>query len=94
VGDSCEHSNVPWLHTPCRPWSPFQFLNQYTVDKTRWTGDQPVSRPLLTHRTTRTQTCMPRIGFQPTIPVFERAKTVHALDGAATVIGTVMYLRI
>jgi hypothetical protein len=31
---------------------------------------------------------MPRVGFEPTIPaVFERAKTVHALDRAATVIG-------
>jgi hypothetical protein len=25
--------------------------------------------------------------FEPTIPVFQRAKTVHALDRAATVIG-------
>jgi hypothetical protein len=30
---------------------------------------------------------MPRVAFEPTIPVFERTKTVHALDGAATVIG-------
>jgi hypothetical protein len=30
---------------------------------------------------------MPRVGFEPTIPVFERAKTVHVLDRAATVIG-------
>jgi hypothetical protein len=30
---------------------------------------------------------MPRVGFEPTIPAFERAKTVHALDCAATVIG-------
>jgi hypothetical protein len=30
---------------------------------------------------------MPGVGFEPTIPVFERAKTVHALDYAATVIG-------
>jgi hypothetical protein len=30
------------------------------------------------------QTCMPWVGFEPTIPVFERAKTVHALDRAAT----------
>jgi hypothetical protein len=30
---------------------------------------------------------MPRVGYEPTIPVFERAKTVHALDRAATVIG-------
>jgi hypothetical protein len=32
---------------------------------------------------------MPRVGFEPTITVFERAKTFHALDGAATVIGLV-----
>jgi hypothetical protein len=25
--------------------------------------------------------------FEPTIPVFKRAKTVHAVDSAATVIG-------
>jgi hypothetical protein len=30
---------------------------------------------------------MPRVGFEPTIPVFARAKTVHALDRAVTVIG-------
>jgi hypothetical protein len=29
---------------------------------------------------------MPRMGFEPTIPVFERAKTFHVLDGVATVI--------
>jgi hypothetical protein len=29
---------------------------------------------------------MPRVGFKPTIPVFEWAKTVHALDRVATVI--------
>jgi hypothetical protein len=27
------------------------------------------------------------VGFEPTTPVFERAKTVHALGHAATVIG-------
>jgi hypothetical protein len=31
---------------------------------------------------------MPWVGFEPTIRVFERAETVHALDLAATVIGT------
>jgi hypothetical protein len=30
---------------------------------------------------------MPWVVFEPTIPAFERAKTVHALDSAATVIG-------
>jgi hypothetical protein len=31
---------------------------------------------------------MPQVGFETTIPVFEWAKTVHALDRAATAIGT------
>jgi hypothetical protein len=30
---------------------------------------------------------MPRVGFEHTIPVFERAKTFRALDRGATVIG-------
>jgi hypothetical protein len=34
---------------------------------------------------------MPRVGFEATIPAFERAKTVHALDRAATVIGIKTY---
>jgi hypothetical protein len=55
-------------------------------------GDQPVARPLPAHKTAqthnkRTQTSMPRMGFEPTIPMFEREKTVHALDRAATLIG-------
>jgi hypothetical protein len=32
---------------------------------------------------------MPLVRFEPTIPMFERAKTAHTLDGAATVIGNV-----
>jgi hypothetical protein len=80
-----------WLYMPYGPWPLFQFLHLDTVCRT-WTGDQPVARPLATHRTTqthnkRTQTSMPRLGLEPTIPAFERAKTVHALDRAATVIG-------
>jgi hypothetical protein len=31
---------------------------------------------------------MLHFGFEPVIPVFERAKTVHGLDRAATVIGS------
>jgi hypothetical protein len=59
--------------------------------RTPWSSDQLVARPLPTHRTTQTQNkrrkhpCL-RVGFEPTIPAFERAKTVHALNGAATVI--------
>jgi hypothetical protein len=33
------------------------------------------------------QTHMPRVGFELTIPIFERAKTIHDLDRAGTVIG-------
>jgi hypothetical protein len=55
-------------------------------------GDLTTIRPLPAHRTAQTQnkgtqTSMPQVGFEPMIPVFERAKTVHALDSAATVIG-------
>jgi hypothetical protein len=31
---------------------------------------------------------MTRVGSEATIPAFERSKTVHALDCAATVIGS------
>jgi hypothetical protein len=56
-------------------------------------GDQLVTRPLHVHRIAQTQnkhtqTSMPRVGFEHMIPVFERVKTVHALDREATVIGT------
>jgi hypothetical protein len=34
-----------------------------------------------------TQISMPQVGFEPTIAVFERAKTFHVLDRAATAIG-------
>jgi hypothetical protein len=35
----------------------------------------------------RTHTSMCKVGFEPMIPVFEGAKTIHALDRAAIVIG-------
>jgi hypothetical protein len=35
---------------------------------------------------------MPWVGFEPTIPVFEREKKVQALDYAAIVIGMRMQL--
>jgi hypothetical protein len=61
-------------------------------------GDESVARPLHTHRATqtqnkRTQTSMPGVGFEPTNPVLQRTKTVHALDRAATVIGYVNITR-
>jgi hypothetical protein len=38
------------------PWPLFQFLFLfYTAGRTPWRGDQPVTRPIPTHRTTQTQ---------------------------------------
>jgi hypothetical protein len=77
------------------PWPLLQFRNLfYTVGMTPWTGDQPIARPLPTHRTTqsqnkRTQTSMHCMEFEPKIRASERAKIVHALDRASTVIGPV-----
>jgi hypothetical protein len=34
---------------------------------------------------------MPRVGFEPTIPVFELAKTFRVLDCADTVIGAFVF---
>jgi len=34
-----------------------------------------------------TQTCMPRVEFKPRIPIFERLKTVNALDRAVAITG-------
>jgi hypothetical protein len=82
-----------WLYSPLLGHS--LFLSSvnffYTHGRTPWTSDQPVSRSLPTHRTTQTQnkriqTCMPWVCFEPTIPVSKRAKTVHALNRAVTVI--------
>jgi hypothetical protein len=56
------------------------FLILYTVGRTPWTGDLLDARLLPGHRIpqtelTRIQTSMPRVGFEPTTPAFERAKT-------------------
>jgi hypothetical protein len=53
--------------------------------------DQHVTRPLPTHRITQTQNkggqaSMPRVGFEPTFPEFERAKTFCTIDRVSTVI--------
>jgi hypothetical protein len=60
-------------------------------------GDQPAAKQLPTYRATqtqskRTQTSMPQVRVEPTISVLEWAKTVHALDRAATVIGSLLHL--
>jgi hypothetical protein len=73
----------------CWALAVFSFLILYIVGNLG-RGMSP-SQGRYLHMTTRTQnksthTSMPRVGLQPTIPVFERAETVHSLDRAATVI--------
>jgi hypothetical protein len=73
------------------PWSLFLFRNPiHTAGRTPWAVDQPVARPLPAHRRAqtqnrRTQTFMPRVGFEHTISAFGQKKTVHAIDYAATI---------
>jgi hypothetical protein len=59
-----------------------------TVGLLEWGIRQSQGRYLHTaqHKHTR-QTTMPWVGFESTIPAFERVKTVHAFDRAATVMG-------
>jgi hypothetical protein len=40
------------------------------------------------------QTSMFYVGFEPTIPVCERAKTVHVLDRSATVTGLFIFIKL
>jgi hypothetical protein len=56
-----------------------EFMNLRTFSWTPWMGDQPNARPLPTQDNTtqyntekRGHTSMPREGFEPAIPVFER----------------------
>jgi hypothetical protein len=58
---------------PFGPWPPFQILNDIHSQQDSLDGDQPVARPLSTHRTTQTQnkrkqTSMPRVGYEPMTP--------------------------
>jgi hypothetical protein len=90
VEGSPEHGSEPLstylgCYSPCGSWLLFQFRSLYTEGTTPWTGDQPVARPLPTYRMNAHRH---PVGLEPTIPVFERAKTVHALDREATVIGS------
>jgi hypothetical protein len=54
------------------------FLILYTCGRTPWTGGQPVTRPLPTHRTIQTQNkraqiFISRVDIEPRSPAFERA---------------------
>jgi hypothetical protein len=60
----------------------FSFLTLHTSVRSLCTGDQPVARPLPIKGNINT-------GFEPTIPVFKRAKTVHATVTSLNVITAV-----
>jgi hypothetical protein len=65
-----------------------QFLNHRQSVELLGRGISPSQgRYLLETQNKRKQTSMPWVGFEPTIPVFVRAKIFHALDRPATVIG-------
>jgi hypothetical protein len=58
------------------------------------TGDQPCHKAApYTGRKKQKKTSMLRVGFESTIPVFERAKTIYAVDRATIVIGKSSYKR-
>jgi hypothetical protein len=74
-----------------------QFLDHFTDGRTPWTSDQQglyLNTGQHKHRIKEYtyQTSMLFVRFEPTIPAFERAKTVHALDRPATVTG--LYINI
>jgi hypothetical protein len=61
------------LHPFVGPWPLLQFRNHfYTDGRIPCTSKQPVTRRLPKLRTTHTQTSLPRVGFEPTIPAFEQ----------------------
>jgi hypothetical protein len=64
------------------------FLILYTVGGTPWTGDQPVARPLCTHRiNTHNRDNNALNGIRTHDSSVRASKTVRALDPSATVIG-------
>jgi hypothetical protein len=63
------------------------FLNVFQSVALSRRGISPSQNRYLQTQNKRKHTSMPRGGFEPTIPVFERAKTFNALDHAATLIG-------
>jgi hypothetical protein len=76
------------LYSPCGLWRGFSFLINTQQVGLLGRGISPsqghyLHREQQKHR----QTSVRWVEFEPTIPMLERAKTVHALDGAATMLG-------
>jgi hypothetical protein len=75
-----------WLYSPCGIWPLFSFLIYTQSVGLLGQGISPSQGRCLhteqhKHRiTAHTQTSMRRVGFEATIPVFERAKTIRACN--------------
>jgi hypothetical protein len=80
------------LHPFVGPWPPFQLLDLFTESVGLLGRGISPSQGRYLHteqhkQRMHTQTSMSQVGFEPPIPLVEWAKTVHALDRVATVIG-------
>jgi hypothetical protein len=68
------------------------FLYNRHFSRSPWMGDRQIASPLPTQNSTTHKKCghtsMPRPGIEPTVPAFDRCKTIRALDRAATGAGT------
>jgi hypothetical protein len=93
-----------WLYSPLGPW-PLIFFSFTVILQTVGLLGRVISLPQGLYLNTAQhkhrintyiyQTSMPCVGFEPTIPTSERAKTVHALDRSAIVTGSLQnYKRI
>jgi hypothetical protein len=79
-----------WLYSPLNLGCFLSILILNTSGGTPWTGDQPVAMLLPTHRkhkqSKHTETSNPRVGFESTTPVFQRANTGQKLIALSNVI--------
>jgi hypothetical protein len=66
------------------PWALFQFLDPLQNRQDSLDRGSALRKTSTIRKTQnkRTQTSMHEVGFEPTIKMFERTKTVHALDRA------------
>jgi hypothetical protein len=82
------------------PWPTSMKLSvSLRFSRTPWAGDQLVARPLPVHKHRKMHThihytSMPWVGFEPTIPASELAKTVHASERSATVTGCLLHINL
>jgi hypothetical protein len=89
-----------WFYSPLGPW-PLIFSFMIILDTAGLfrrviSSSQGLCLNTVQHKhrinTHTYQISMPCVGYEPTIPAFEQAKTVHVLDRSAIVIGIYIIL--